>query len=572
MSKGAIEEADPKTPGFYGHLFVVPKRSGGFRPVLDLSTLNTFLTRKKFRMETASLVRQSIHKGDWATSLDLKDAYFHLLIHPRFRKWLRFVNGNRVFQFKALPFGLSLAPWIFTRVTRELCANVRRRGIRLRVYLDDWLILAASEALCSQHTLLLEDLSLSLGFIFHPEKCSLTPSQQFSFLGMSFDSVKWIVSPSPERIERFIELRDTLMSQESASARSLAALLGQMESLSPLLPLGRLHKRPLQRQLKLRWNQTTDSWDELVSLVGWFKEAISQWMDIKWLTRGVPISLPTPQQELYTDASVVGWGAHFEEHSASGTWSPIQKSWHINLLEMQAVLEAIQALLPHLSSRAILLCTDNTTVACYINKQGGSRSTSLSLKAEAILQLCQIQEIRIAARHVPGKVNILADFLSRPHMVLQTEWTITHNSLEPVWRVWGKPLIDLFATRFNNRLPLFVSPVTDPLAWKVDALSLSWEGLTAYAFPPIPILSKVVRKARLESPRMILIAPDWPAQPWYPDLINLSHVPPLKLHLGKKSLVQPRSGIPHGNPVALDLHAWLLCETNCSHRGCPQEL
>ena len=187
------------------------------------------------------------------------------------------------------------------------------------------------------------------------------------------------------------------------------------------------------------------------------------------------------------------------------------------------------------------------------------------VKAESILLLCQRESIRLVARHVPGKINILADFLSRPHSILQTEWTLAHNVLRPVWDRWGKPIIDLFSTRFKNRLPLFVSPVPDPLAWKVDALSLAWNGLSAYAFPPIPILSKVLRKAKTESPRMILVAPYWPAQPWFPDLLLLSHVPPLKLCLGKNGLVQPRSGIAHGNMEALDLHAWLLCGVDCTH-------
>ena len=78
----------------------------------------------------------------------------------------------------------------------------------------------------------------------------------------------------------------------------------------------------------------------------------------------------------------------------------------------------------------------------------------------------------------------------------------------------------------------------------IDALSLDWRGLLGYAFPPFPILAKVIRKARLESASLILIAPRWPAQPWYPDLLNLVHVPPVPLLLGRKGLLQPRSGIP----------------------------
>ena len=126
-----------------------------------------------------------------------------------------------------------------------------------------------------------------------------------------------------------------------------------------------------------------------------------------------------------------------------------------------------------------------------------------------------------------GKVNVLADALSRSRGVVQTEWTLNRDVLQAVWDAWDlKPMVDLFATKFSKRLPVYVSPVPDPEAWGVDALSLDWNGLIAYAFPPFPILSKVVRKARIERPQLILVAPFWPAQTWFPDLQELSHVPP----------------------------------------------
>jgi hypothetical protein len=88
-------------------------------------------------METAQSLRLAIRLGDWATSNDLADAYFHVLIDPRDRKWLRFVWRGRIFQLRALPFGLASSPWIFTMVVRQLVLVLRRRGGRLRVYLDE---------------------------------------------------------------------------------------------------------------------------------------------------------------------------------------------------------------------------------------------------------------------------------------------------------------------------------------------------------------------------------------------------------------------------------------------------
>ena len=78
-----------------------------FRPILDLSTLNTFLNTESFKMETPETIRTSLQIGEWVTSIDFKDVYFHIPIHSQFRKYMRFHIQGQSYQFKVLPFGLS---------------------------------------------------------------------------------------------------------------------------------------------------------------------------------------------------------------------------------------------------------------------------------------------------------------------------------------------------------------------------------------------------------------------------------------------------------------------------------
>ena len=89
---------------------------------------------------------------------------------------------------------------------------------------------------------------------------------------------------------------------------------------------------------------------------------------------------------------------------------------------------------------------------------------------------------------------------------------------------------------FSHRLPVYVSQVPDLAAWAVDALSIPWSNLLSYAFPLIPIIGKVLRKARDERATLILVAPHWPAQAWFPELLHLCHVPPIRLLLGSSSV------------------------------------
>ena len=201
-----------------------------------------------------------------------------------------------------------------------------------------------------------------------------------------------------------------------------------MESLAPLIPLGRLHKREFQRQFRLRWTQSLEDWESLITLSPWLRLSTTQWLDSEWFLRGVPIVLPPPEAELFTDASMLGWGTHINHLTASGLWSDDQAMHHINWLELEAVCLALPEFASQTACSHVLLCTDNTTVACYVNKQGGARSPVLSRMTENLLLWCQDNNICLTALHVSGSTNIIADQLSRPHMILQTDWTLVHRS------------------------------------------------------------------------------------------------------------------------------------------------
>ena len=113
-NKGAIEPA-PLTPGFYSHFFLVTKATGEWRPIIDLSSLNVNVHCLSFTMETPRSILGALQQGQWLTSLDLKDAYFHIGINPADRRYLRFCHNGTAWQFTVLPFGLSTSPRVFTQ-------------------------------------------------------------------------------------------------------------------------------------------------------------------------------------------------------------------------------------------------------------------------------------------------------------------------------------------------------------------------------------------------------------------------------------------------------------------------
>ena len=135
VEKEVIEIAPP-SPGFYSHLFVTPKVTGGWRPVIDLSRLKGWVELSSFHMETAQSVLQSLRPGDWMVCLDLQDAYLLVPVHPTSRRYLRFCVGDAVYQFRALCFGLSSAPQVFTCVMAPVSSIMHRHGFRFLRYLE----------------------------------------------------------------------------------------------------------------------------------------------------------------------------------------------------------------------------------------------------------------------------------------------------------------------------------------------------------------------------------------------------------------------------------------------------
>ena len=198
--KQAIERVSVQSSlGFYNRLFLFPKPNKKWRPILDLSQLNLYLAPATFKMETPETIRLSLQQGEWVTSLDFIDAYFHIPINQRSRKYLRFHIRGQTFQFTALPFGLSTAPLEFTKVVKEVKLMAQARGIRIHQYLDDWLLRAPCQEMCLRHTQTLLGLCRSLGWVVNMDKSELVLQQSFDFVGYHFDLSQGLVKPTQER-------------------------------------------------------------------------------------------------------------------------------------------------------------------------------------------------------------------------------------------------------------------------------------------------------------------------------------------------------------------------------------
>ena len=287
-----------------------------------------------FRMLTHAALIRFVRPGGWFTSIDLRDAYFHIAIYPPHRKYLRFAFQGVTYEYLVLPFGLSLSPRVFVKCTEAAIAPLRLKGMRLATYIDDWLLATQSPQEAQAQTSVLISHLVSLGFTINVQKSVLVPTQSITFIGLCLDSVTFKARLSAERVEAFQACLALFRRGTMLTFRTCLRLLGLMASALVVVPLGRLHMRPVQRWVaSLRLNPTCHGHRRvLISMA--CVSALRPWGRAYFLTTGVTMGTVLARKVLSTDASRAGWGAVYEGRSVNGTWSSHMQFVHINCLEL----------------------------------------------------------------------------------------------------------------------------------------------------------------------------------------------------------------------------------------------
>ena len=291
LSKGAVEEIILECPGYYSRIFLVPKKNGKLRLIIDLSVLHHFVHTQIFKMETQRKVKDAVQLNDWALSLDLTDAYLHIPTHHRSCKFLRFTLRDRVYQFKALPFGLSTSPFVFTRLMNVIATFLRRRAIH--PYLDDWLARNQNRRRLLEHRQFILSLINSLGLIINYEKSDLVPAQVFTFIGMEFLTHTNIVRVPQSRQMKILETVRMFSQKTSVSARDFLSLLGQLNAAADFLMLGRLHLRPLQISLRNQWRPQNLPYSHQIVMTTEILQHLKWWLQEDLYHQGIPLRVST---------------------------------------------------------------------------------------------------------------------------------------------------------------------------------------------------------------------------------------------------------------------------------------
>ncbi|KAI2646378.1 ORF V: Enzymatic polyprotein [Labeo rohita] len=230
----------------------------------------------------------------------------------------------------------------------------------------------------------------------------------------------------------------TLRCGSTVPLKQVQRLLGHMASSAAVTPLGLMHMRPLQHWLHTRvprwaWHQGTFR----VNVTPSCRKTLSPWTDIVFLRSGVPLEQVSRRIVVTTDASKTGWGAICNGQAAFGVWTGPRLLWHINCLELLAVLLALRRFRPLIQGKHVLVRSDNTATVAYINHQGGVRSFRMS-------QLDLGLYVPLTFRDSLGG-----------------EWRLHPHSVQLIWDRFGQAQVDLFASSESTHCQLCEPHCTD---------------------------------------------------------------------------------------------------------------
>ena len=194
--------------------------SGKKRLILDLRHVNLYVFKRKFRCEDVSVALQIFSQGFFLFKFDLKSGYHHVEIFPDHRKYLAFSwdFGDGVvkyFQFTVLPFGLSSAPYLFTKLLKPILTSWRCKGIPMAIFLDDGLGGGSNSIKAKINSLTVRADLTRYGFVINEEKSLWEPVQVITWLGTVFDTYQGFISVTERRVSKLKSSIDLLRKDDS---------------------------------------------------------------------------------------------------------------------------------------------------------------------------------------------------------------------------------------------------------------------------------------------------------------------------------------------------------------------
>lgn len=563
IKKGIIREIKSNSHQndiqFVTNIFLRMKPDGSFRTILNLKEFNKIVSKIHFKMETLRSTLTLIRKDCFFASIDLKDAYHSCPVKEEDKKYFRFQFEERLFEYQCLPQGYTDSPRIFTKLTKPLMATLRSQGFSNSIYIDDILLTGDSQRDIENNVIKTIKLFDDAGFTIHPRKSVFKGTKVIEFLGFIIDSEKLSVKPTADKSKKIVHECNEIMHKRTITIQTLSEIVGKLVALEPGNLYAKLYYKRLENFKNKMLKKYKGNYKAKVRLDDDCKE------DLKWWCENTscfpkPINQGKINHTLKCDASSDGWGIYNESMgtTSGGLWSDEERKCHINELELMAVKICLQTFCKEYSNCHVHMFSDNSTAVSCLNKMGSGKDKINALVRDIWLW-CKDKNIFITVSHICGILNVESDTESRKYKP-ELEWSLSDKIFSVIQSKFVNMSIDLFASRLNNKLEKYCSWKPDPHAIAINSFHLNWGSIPlGYCFPPFCLIPYVLQKVEHEAADIVLIAPLWPTQLWFPKLLSLLIECPTLLPTKDDLLVNPvNRRMKHPLREKLKLVVWRL--------------
>ena len=405
LLKGAIQETSPCKGEFISNVFLVSKKEGGNRPVINLKALNQFLPYEHFKMEGLHNLKDLIEQDDYFCKIDLKDAYFSIPLAQKSQKYVRFIWKEKLYEFVCLCFGLSLAPRIFYKITESAHCLAEKAQYKSDNLLGRPAHYGGHKGgidSSKRHS----DLSHATPRICikSEEVCAVSyPGDNISGTHSELTGIDFVIDFRKSGENSRTYCRKHLREKET-TVLDLTKIIGLLSSAAQAVMPARLQFRFLQNQL-IQSMKGRSSFQTKIILS---KEALGElewWVNNLLFYNGRQVIQRRSQVLVQTDASKKGWGASCQGIRTGGPWSSQEESLHINHQELIAINYGIKAIHRVKGSLAYHIQVDNTTALAYLVKMGGSKSLEMTKVSKEIWSYLLQEGITITAEYLPMLQN-----------------------------------------------------------------------------------------------------------------------------------------------------------------------
>jgi hypothetical protein len=393
LADGSFQEVKKSEVGVSNPQMVEVNAKGKKRRIDDLRYVNSYLPSMKFKMETPRKeLPQVIARGAHLFVRDFEKAYYKVPMHPSSWKYLCFKHDDRYIQGTCLLFGLSLAPFFFTKICRPIAAFCRMLGINLLHYIDDFLF-SAEPTKSNELMRFVTRLFKMLGWTMSP-KAMEDPGVQAKFVGILINSERFDMQIPKERIDRAMLLINLMLGRANegkpVTKRDVQILTGHALSMNLAIPCVRAWTRSLYRaaetanpKFRQRMHHAGPTPKYFPFVGGTMKdslgevvlppEAVEELQVLRFLLEhrnSAPIMAPECSETVFVDTGAFAWGAHCNGTEAKG-FLPLELIGTSSTAREMAGARFALCAFECLRGKMILMILDSTAAVRNFTKMGG---------------------------------------------------------------------------------------------------------------------------------------------------------------------------------------------------------